>query len=353
MQAEIQASTSSATGFKGVQRIYKKWENDRFRAYIETKDTQTSLGNYDTAKQAALAYDHAARKLGRNCVNFPLVTSKVIFSKECGDETCTNARKGTTNQYRCTSCASCSEPVLKKQRKNQSNKMSTSSTSSSSSSSQPPRFQKYYGDLMWINFINRGNSSWWPAAQYYYSANEEPVIVYPTLASKKPTRVHDTALKTAVPFLGTKEDIEKFTKGIQRSKLLLSYIDAAKKIMSAKIAAAQSKLVAEENCSRRELQEGRCMRKEDILSIASYKEVSAVVHLTTESLGIKIYQLVPVKVASLNQYNIPIGASIIKIGTKSTEKMNMNDFIATLKNANRPVNVTFDWSRTWIKLRSV
>lgn len=48
------------------------------------------------------------------------------------------------------------------------------------------------------------------------------------------------------------------------------------------------------------------MRKEDILSIASYKEVSAVVHLTTESLGIKIYQLVPVKVASLNQYNIPI-----------------------------------------------
>ena len=33
--------------------------------------------------------------------------------------------------------------------------------------------------------------------------------------------------------------------------------------------------------------------------------------------------------------------------------MNMNDFIATLKNANRPVNVTFDWSRTWIKLRSV
>jgi len=89
------------------------------------------------------------------------------------------------------------------------------------------------------------------------------------------------------------------------------------------------------------------MRKEQIyiFSIASYKEVSAVVHLTTESLGIKV--------ASLNQYNIPIGASIIKIGTKSTEKMNMNDFIATLKNANRPVNVTFDWSRTWIKLRSV
>lgn len=48
--------------YKGVRKIYKKWT-----ARMTVKGKSIHIGYFDTAEEAALAYDQEARKLGRIC----------------------------------------------------------------------------------------------------------------------------------------------------------------------------------------------------------------------------------------------------------------------------------------------
>lgn len=56
----------NTSGYKGVMKIKpsKKWKNpgDRWRATIKVNGKVISLKNHNTAKEAALAYDKAARE---------------------------------------------------------------------------------------------------------------------------------------------------------------------------------------------------------------------------------------------------------------------------------------------------
>ena len=63
-------SNNSATGYRGVGKSGKK---GRFRAMFYSDGKRKSLGTFDTAIQAALAYDQAAIKAGKkkSTLNFP------------------------------------------------------------------------------------------------------------------------------------------------------------------------------------------------------------------------------------------------------------------------------------------
>ena len=60
----------SSTGYRGVR---KSSSGKRFRAVISTTGKDKNLGTFDTAIQAALAYDQAALKAGKkkSTLNFP------------------------------------------------------------------------------------------------------------------------------------------------------------------------------------------------------------------------------------------------------------------------------------------
>ena len=70
----------SATGFRGVQEL----PSGRYRAKIRIDGKPTSLGTFDTKKEAARAYDQAILKYNRPIrnLNFPPQTTNEIEIKE-------------------------------------------------------------------------------------------------------------------------------------------------------------------------------------------------------------------------------------------------------------------------------
>lgn len=69
-QCNKTAAGVGAVAFKGVHR---RADTLKFRAIIKVRGRRTSLGQFDTAEEAALAYDVAAQRLHGEfaCVNFP------------------------------------------------------------------------------------------------------------------------------------------------------------------------------------------------------------------------------------------------------------------------------------------
>jgi hypothetical protein len=61
-------SSTNTVGYRGVSKIGKK-----FQAYIRIGSKRTHLGMYDTAKEAAIAYDRAVLKANKSTtlLNFP------------------------------------------------------------------------------------------------------------------------------------------------------------------------------------------------------------------------------------------------------------------------------------------
>ena len=59
-RAAIQTDVHDQIGYRGVRK-----EGKNFRAYIDIDGKNTSLGTYDTAKEAAVAHDVAALQAGR------------------------------------------------------------------------------------------------------------------------------------------------------------------------------------------------------------------------------------------------------------------------------------------------
>jgi|TARA_B110000090_G_C13006178_1_gene302345 hypothetical protein len=55
----------------------------------------------------------------------------------------------------------------------------------------------------------------------------------------------------------------------------------------------------------------------------------------------------------LGQENVPCGAAVVRIGNTTTTAMAMEEFITALNAAARPVQLTFDWNRTWMKRADV
>ena len=91
-------------------------------------------------------------------------------------------------------------------------------------------------------------------------------------------------------------------------------------------------------------------------SSSSLSPTSATETFHDKQLGLTIIDQCPVKVGTAFETHtglVPSGAAIVGIGDISTTAVTMKTFLHILRDASRPIELKFDWSKKWIELEHV